>query len=78
MFILPSNYMCKVSSTVPTFNEINLEILTNCDVCMCSRETSREVDESWQRRRLVDGCLRDDREALKVAGRGKKERRSRV
>jgi hypothetical protein len=41
----PSSYICKISNAVPTFNDLNLELLTDCLVCVCSRDM---VDKGWQ------------------------------
>jgi hypothetical protein len=41
-----------MSNAVPTFNKLNSKSLTSCDVCVCSKEIDRAVDEGWQRRRL--------------------------
>jgi hypothetical protein len=60
--------MCKVSNAIPTFNEINLESLTNCDVCMCSKEIDRAVDKRLAEEKALQGQV----EGFKGLGRGLK------
>jgi hypothetical protein len=63
---LPSYYMCNMSNAVPTFNDLNPESFTNCDVCMCSRVIDRAMDKRLAEEKALQGQV----EGFKGLGRG--------